>query len=375
MAMASGSIQGKKSALHDWHLKHQARMSIVEDYHAPLWYTSVEAEYQALRTGSALVDLACFGLLRLPGEKARPFLNQFVTTDMIEPRVGTITQTLICNDSGQTVDRLMVLFQESHLLVITTPGRGEAVAEELSDVAISSDTHVENFAETQALFALVGPRADETLATALRVTQFGMENGELLVTNIFTAKVILVCTVLFGEPAYLIVTGHSYAPIVAERLMEGGPAPTPVGLAAAEVARLEAGEIYGRTEMTGKYLPVELGLMPLVDHGKRRFVGKDVVVGSAVAGEGNWLVSVVMKDLVIPRRHAEIYSASNEIMGRVTAGAWNPRLKNGFGMAIVDRRTSVPGMPLWLNMHGRRWAMEVGVRPYYLDPLLPQKRR
>lgn len=352
----------RTSPLHEWHVAQGARLGAVGDVIVPICYRSFERELHELRHGAAFLDLSPYGLLRVSGPDPERFLNRFFTIQTVDRPAGFLVEGLLCTTEGHVVDLVRIIYQANHILLLTTPGRIEAVAAELAEQAILEGISIEPLHETQALLALVGPKARDAVAAVLKNPSFALQQNETLVASIFTARVLLAHLVLCGEPAWLILVGSSYAPIVLERLLESGVAVAPCGAAATDIARIEAGEVLPLFEADRDVLPVELGMMDHVDRNKKDYHGRDAVIGSAQLGQGNWLVSIVMREQVIPRRNAAVV-AEGRVVGWVTSGAYSPRDRTGIGLAMIDRTFSIIGNRLLVQMRGQSFPAEIGPRP------------
>jgi aminomethyltransferase len=374
MPSAAPPLKGRKSPLYDWHVSRNARMGLVEGVQLPILYRAFELEYRDLRSSAALFDLHSFSLLRVSSPDARKTLNHFFTIDTLEPREGRVTDTLMCDQEGHVIDRVRIFFQETHLLLLCSPGRAELVAAALSEVAIAEGLTIESISDTSTVLGVVGPRCDAIIAAALKSPSFALEYNETAVTSIYTAKVILARIAMCGEPAYIIITGSSYAPIVVERLLECGVPFSPCGTAAWEAARIEGGVPRMAAEAAEPIMPIDLDMLTLVDRNKLRFNGRDALIIALQSAQGRWLVTVQMKDKVIPRAGAAIMTRDDNPIGKLTSGVFSPRLRNGLGLGLVDRQSAIVGNEIAVKMYGRNWAAEIGPRPLYVNPILRSNR-
>jgi aminomethyltransferase len=394
--MASTSSHFRKSPLHDWHAQRGARMTAIEGLLAPIFYKtferekSFEREHGELRNGAGLLDFHSFEVLRAETPDAgRIFDNLFASeirrggggasgsgNSLFEPETrrgggegaeGSVVQAFLCNDKGYLVDRLWLIVQERRATMVCTPGRGELVAAEFADAARSANVFIERASELFTVLALVGPMADDALARALKRKDFIMRPGDVSVVDIFTAKAVAARTEIAGLPAYLIITGSSYAPIVAERLLSMGQNVRPCGMAAFDTVRVESGEALPLFEAAEPVTPAELDLMDLVDRNKP-FKGRDALLSAAAEGQGKWLAGVAMKENVIPRRGSTVLDAQGNRVGTLTSGVYSPKLNKGIGLAIVDRMAAFIGNQVGVVMHGRPFVGEIVSRPMIQKP-------
>jgi folate-binding protein YgfZ len=242
------------NALHDMHAAAGAEFQPYERLEIVSTYGDPRAEYDALRTGAALIDLPHRGLLELSGKDRLSFLNNLLTNQTWDKSrkadmpVGTGVYAFFLNLKGRVVTDVNVLNLDDERTLL------EMDARHVRPVAAAFDKYL--FAEKVKItsrlgslheLALHGPRAADVLGTA------GAAVGELTAlastsAMLFGFQVIIWRDDVCGVPGYNIVADAAAARALwANLLASFGPrakAPVtlrPVGWAAFNTARIEAG--------------------------------------------------------------------------------------------------------------------------------------
>ena len=163
----------------------------------------------------------------------------------------------------------------------------------------------------------------------------------------------------------------------------------PIGYAALEMARIEAGLLLPDSEfVNAEYTlranrgrtPLELGMDWLVDLDKGHFTGRRALLAQKQAGLERCLVGLEV-DGKKPAHDALIYDRQHggKAVGASTCSMWSPTLKRNIAMAIVDAPHFNSGQTLWAEIYIKRelvWqrrmvACRVTERPFYS----PERRK
>lgn len=232
--------------------------------------------------------------------------------------------------------------------------------------------------EETYMIAVQGPRALEFLdavssrpdggggaSTFLRFT-----SGDLVVGGVET---------IFGRTGY---TGEDGGELFfpAERalelweflLEEGGKhgiEVAPIGLAARDSLRFEAGMPLHGHEISRAINPIEAGFRWACDFTKD-FVGKKALQEILAAGPARRLVTLDVSGGV-PREGCEVYTPSGGLslgprVGTCVAGMFCPTVKKYAANAFVDSASSGVGTALEVSIHGKNRSAAVVKRPLYL---------
>ena len=97
-----------RTALHDWHVAHGARMVDFAGWSMPIQYSSILTEHEATRQAATLFDISHMGRLRFDGADAAAFLDRLLTRRVTDLEVGQIRYSLITNEQGGILDDVLV---------------------------------------------------------------------------------------------------------------------------------------------------------------------------------------------------------------------------------------------------------------------------
>ncbi|MCD6472961.1 glycine cleavage system aminomethyltransferase GcvT [Candidatus Aerophobetes bacterium] len=138
----------KQTPLFTKHQKLGAKFSQDERWRMPLHYKNFEEELKAAKEGIALFDIGDMGLLKISGERAKPFLQETSTNDIGKLKPGHLLRSFLLNKDGKLIDDVLIFYlglderNIDHYLMETHSQNSEKVKlwlRELSDGYISFD--------------------------------------------------------------------------------------------------------------------------------------------------------------------------------------------------------------------------------------------
>ena len=356
---AVSTAPSRVSPLHALHEAAGATFTEFSGWTMPVRYTSELAEHAAVRTAAGLFDLSHMGEILVLGPEAAAALDAALLGELSAVQVGQARYTLMLTPEGGVVDDLVVYRTgPDRFLVVANAGNREEVAATLRDRAAGFAVEVQDETEDIGLIALQGPKALEVLLEidgfaadeadrteeAFRALLPTMRNYRFIAAWWEGHPVLVARTGYTGEPGYELYA----APGLLQRLWSiilevgAGSGVVPVGLAARDTLRLEAGmPLYGH-ELTTQTLPQQAGLGRLVKPGKAAdYVGREAVTAPD-AGAGRVLVGLVSDGRRAGRAGYRVLAGdpstgSGHEVGVVTSGALSPTLGRPIAMAYVDR--------------------------------------
>ena len=244
----------------------------VSDLALPAHFGDSEREYSAARDAVALLDRSSFGRLRITGADSLDLLNRLSTNKLIDLQPGRGAGTVLTTNKGRILDVLVVANIGEELLIITSLGMEERVAEWIDLYTFGEDIAVEDATQSAALLSVVGPKAVEVLGEAAS----GLDPFDSGETEIDGRLVKLIRTDALGNAGFDVLVAVEHAASVWQALSDCGA--VPIGELAAETVRVEHGvPRYGR-ELGEEYNPLEAGLLPFISFDKGCYIGQEVVV-------------------------------------------------------------------------------------------------
>src|SRR4051794_11705389 len=131
----------------------------------PLEYAAagVLAEHAAVRNAVGIFDVSHLGKATVAGPGAADFVNRCLTNDLTRIAPGKAQYTLLCDDTGGTVDDLIAyLRSDEEVFLIPNAANTAAVVALLAQAAPAGITVTDQHRDF-AVLAVQGPNSDEVL--------------------------------------------------------------------------------------------------------------------------------------------------------------------------------------------------------------------
>ncbi len=298
------------SVLYDHHLRlvGKSRLADFAGFLMPLWYSSITAEHQAVRTGAGIFDCTHMGVLEITGVDAAGLL-EIVTTNFINDlQVGRARYAYILDAAGNVLDDIIVYRRgrEKFMVVVNAVNEpkikayfsalqtGQAVIDPANPAANFKYNHmIRDMRDTstgddcRVDIAVQGPASQELIFSVINDETIRQAIGQLKPFAFIEADV-------GGIDCVISRTGYTGAKVGFELFIHPQKAgelwelllqnaadfdAVPCGLGARDSLRVEAGlPLYGH-ELAGEYeiSPFEAGYGWAVKLDKKFFIGKNAV--------------------------------------------------------------------------------------------------
>lgn len=355
----------QKTPLYDAHVKAGGKMVPFAGYILPIQYGSgVIKEHMAVRTKAGLFDVSHMGEILCQGKDALANLQFILTNDFTNMKDGQARYSPMCNETGGTVDDLIVYkkCEEHYLIVVNAANKDKDFAwltqHQFGEVIFT------DVSDSYAQLALQGPKAMDILRR-LTVEECIPEK---YYHAVFDGRVgdipcIISKTGYTGEDGVELYVDSEKAQSLWDLLLANGADDglIPCGLGARDTLRMEAAmPLYGH-EMDDTITPLEIGLGFAVKMAKEDFIGKEALhkpsdrkrVGLKISGRG------------IIREHQMLKADDGCEIGETTSGTHCPYLGYPIAMALVKTQYSEPGTKVSTEVRGRTVEAEVVALPFY----------
>ncbi len=117
-----------------------------------------------LQTETALFDMSHFGRLVVSGSDAVDLLNRLSTNDLEKLEPGQGMNSVLTTNKGRIIDLLRVLHRGDDLLVLTSPGTQQKVAEWIDFYTFIEDVSVKDVTDGTSERLYIGGQAANLLA-------------------------------------------------------------------------------------------------------------------------------------------------------------------------------------------------------------------
>jgi aminomethyltransferase len=327
-------------------------------------------EHAAVREGVGVFDVSHLGKASVRGAGAAQYVNRTLTNDLGRISVGQAQYTLCCDAGGGVVDDLIAYLRspDEVFLVPNAANTTEVVARLVA--AAPAGLAVENRHRDFGVIAVQGP-ASPALVAAL-----GLPTGHGYMSFAdarFEGRPVVVCrTGYTGEAGFELLPRWDDTEAVWDALIAAGSelGVRPCGLGARDTLRTEMGYPLHGQDLSMDISPVQARTGWAVGWDKPEFWGREALLAERAAGAARLLWGLLALDRGIPRPHMAVTGTAGDgaetVVGEVTSGTFSPTLRQGVGLALLDRSVS-EGDTVAVDVRGRPSAMRVTKPPFVED--------
>ena len=333
------------------------------------------AEYMACREGAALIDLSSLRKFEVTGPDAENLLALAVTRNVRKLSVGQVVYTAMCYEHGGMIDDGTVLrLGPNNFRFVCGSDYSGVWLRELA-AARGFKVFVRSSTDQLNNLALQGPLSREILAQLIFTPPLQPTLAELKWFRFTIGRLggpegiplVISRTGYTGELGYEIWCHPTHAVAVWDALMAGGKV-QPMGLAALDMLRVEAGLILAGREFSDQTDPYEAGIGFAVAMREQEFVGREALLRRS-AHPRDKLVGLVIEGGE-PVHHGDCVHVGRAQVGVVTSAVRSPVLGRSIALARVDAHHAEIGTAVEIGkLDGlqKRLRAEVTRFPHY-DP-------
>jgi glycine cleavage system T protein (aminomethyltransferase) len=363
---------------------------------ASAYETHHEHEYNAIRNGSALIDISPLFKYLVAGPDAPRLVDRIITRDVGRMAAGQVYYTPWCDERGYVIDDGTVSRLDETVFRWTA---ADPSLRWLTQNAAGLDVTIEDISERCAALAVQGPTSAALLRAVSDADIDALRYFRVTPATLGSVPVEISRTGYTGDLGYEIWMAADRALEVWDTLASAGSRFDlhPVGMLALDVARVEAGLLLIDVDFQGakkamidaqRYTPYELGLGRLVALDKARFVGQEALRREARAGHRRQIVGLEIDwsgvesrydalglppavGAVASRVAVPVYRGSRQV-GKATTTTWSPALKRLIALATLDRPSFEDGtaveMELTVEAVRHRVNARVVATPFFNPP-------
>jgi aminomethyltransferase len=359
----------RKTALHHIHRQMGARMTEFAGFEMPVEYSGITDEHLTVRNSVGVFDVSHMGEIWVKGPGALNFLQNLTTNDVSRLVPGKAQYSCFPNGKGGIVDDLIVYHyeQEKYMLVVNASN----MEKDFSWLKKHSRSGValEDASSSISQLAVQGPDAEKVLQQITPVDLSAIANFHFVNGQVAGAgEVIISRTGYTGSGGFELYFSNKHAENIWNALFEAGRSTgiKPIGLAARDTLRLEAGFcLYGH-EIDDNTSPIEAGLGWITKFTENKvFIDRELFLNQKQKGVDKKLTGFEMTDKGIPRQHYEIADTAGKKIGRVTSGTMSPLLKKGIGMGYIQTGFNEPGQEIFILIRNKSLKAKVVRLPFY----------
>jgi glycine cleavage system aminomethyltransferase T len=339
----------------------------------PTLYEDPITEYWALLNGVTMWDVAVERCVEISGPDAFEFTNLLTCRDLTTCAVGQCKYGLLTEATGGIVnDPVLLRLAEDRFWLALADSDALLFAKGVAGLAgMDVDVGEADVSPMQ----IQGPKSKDVVRAL-----FGDEIADLRYywcaeVEVNGIPVVVSRTGWTGEVGYEVYLRDSSRGDELWRLVEEAGGPFDIrAIAPSEARRIEAGIFNYGSDMRTEDTPFHVtGLERLVELDQSAdFIGKDALRRIAEEGVDRKLVGIDIEGPPMSDEGAlsdfwSVVEPGGQRIGRVTAGAWSPRLERNICYAWVPVTHMTVGAPLTLDTHDGMRDATVAALPF-VDP-------
>ena len=316
-----------KTHLNKFHLENNGHLVDFAGWEMPINYGSQINEHNLVRTDVGIFDVSHMAVFDLLGSNQTEFLKFLIPNDVrkiLDSKRALYSPLL--NESGGILDDLIVYhLGNDNFRIISNCATREQNYAWFDKIASEFNVQID-FKSDASIIALQGPNSINNLS--------GLYNVELERFHLYQDDNVMIArTGYTGELGVEIISNASKGLEIWEHFISKDI--QPIGLAARDTLRLEAGfNLYG-SDMTTKNNPYDSNLEWTVDHSDedRDYIGKKAL--NDLKDSEDCLVGFYTDERGVLRSGTKVSFEGGE--GVITSGTWSPTFKKNIGLCRVTK--------------------------------------
>lgn len=351
-----------ESPLHGNHLRLGATMVDHDGWSVPESYGDVLLEYAEVRKrGCGVIDLSHRGRILVSGTEAVQFLNGLITNDMKTLAVNSWMPAAFPNVQGRLIASVRIVRLQDertdknaspNFLIDTETATHERVLKTVERFTLAGDFRVTDVTNQTALLSVRGVKSSDVVRKTLgdqaadllptQSIQTGWPQGDQHGSDFTEGRVIVMRKSDASEGGFDFVVNADRAGSLWDELQNSGA--KPIGYAALEILRIEAGVPRYGVDMDETNVVTETALDDAVSYTKGCYVGQEIIARIKYRGHvAKKLTGVMFERPVKVEAGATIHSAAGKEAGRLTSVADSPRLGRTIALAYLKYDYLAPG--------------------------------
>lgn len=354
-----------QTPLHAVHQEMGGKLVDFSGWSMPVNYGSQIEEHHAVRRDAGMFDVSHMTIVDVRGVESKAFLQYLLANDVAKLQTpGKALYSGMLNPQGGVIDDLIVYLMEWGYRVVVNCGTRAKDLAWIERQAKDFQVEIQERPEL-AIIAVQGPNARAKVHSLLASADVALVDALAVFSGAFLraerADWLVARTGYTGEDGYEIMLPAGEAETLWRSLVNAGV--RPCGLGARDTLRLEAGmNLYGH-EMNDDVSPLVANMAWTIAWTEGRdFIGRAALEAQKVAGIGDKLVGLVMRERGVLRDGYPVLVAGVARQGVITSGSFSPTLGYSIALARVPVATGAQAKVL---IRGKEVDVEV-VKPSFV---------
>lgn len=314
-------------------------MQLVGNFGSPI------GEYDSIRHDNTVSDRSHFGLLKVNGKDALELLNRLSTNKVVDLPSGQGASTILTNNKGRIIDRLLVSNLGDYSLVFTSPGRSASVMDWIDTYTFGEDIAIQDIGCQKSIISITESKTPGLLDRSM----YPVELYASSTCSVFGIESCIVRSDHAGVIGYDLIVSKDDAPSLWGSVLDQGA--IAVGEQALEMVRLEQGIPKFGHEIGEEFNPLEANLEPSISYDKGCYIGQEVVLRLKTYDkvQRHLMGITISGDGVFPRN---IVKTSGEEIGFITSMAYSPILNSKFALSYIKGKHAYHNLEVQVDADG-----------------------
>jgi aminomethyltransferase len=365
-----------RTAFYEQHLALGGKMVPFAGYELPVQYKeTIPVSHKHVRSAAGLFDVSHMGQIRVhgPRDQRLNFLETLCVGELHELGANQAKLTVLTNENGGIIDDCIMTDMVDHTFVVVNGACKHGDLKHMRahldvyNAENKTDVQIEYLEDSRSLLALQGPQAVQVVE---RLSGQNLSDLTFMHRADFDVAGVP-CWVsrcgYTGEDGFELSMPSDVAPQLMDAIL-AEPETMPIGLAARDSLRLEAGLcLYGH-DLNETTTPTSASLLFTI--GKRRraeggFLGFEKI--SEELKQKNYThkrVGLVVEKGAPAREGAEIVDENGEVIGNITSGTVSPSLGSKLSMGYIKKAFFKSGTKVHVRVRGKTNPATVTKMPF-----------
>ena len=299
--------------------------------------------YAAVRNGGAgLIDLSARGRILISGSEAVMFLNGLITNDMKTLTVNSWMPAVFPNVQGRLLAAVRIIHRDDGFLIDTENATRDTVVKLLARFTLAGDFRLADLTQDTAQLSIQGAQASEIMAAVFGETLANLGRHAVAGVDWQGKQITVIRDTHTAEDGFDLFAGWADVETLRDAFIKAGA--QPVGDAAVETLRLEAGIARYGIDMDETHVVTETNLDDAVSFTKGCYLGQEIIARIKYRGHvAKRLAGLILEGEVNLESGAKIFSTDDKEIGRVTSVGFSPRLARTIALGYVKYDYLEPG--------------------------------
>ncbi len=340
------------------------------DWNVPLHFGNSHSEYEALHHTAGLADLSPRGRVIVSGEDRITWLQSIISQDILPLQVGEGRYSAFMDHKGKMLSYFRVFIRPDTVLIEDVGEVGEQTFQALRKFLLyGTKAKMAKASDTEGLLLICGPQSTKILRGAFDIDVSALSPlGSASLTYDGSQCFVARTDETGGDDFELFVPKESLPSLWTHLLNIGNPLGLqPIGTAAREIARIEAGLPRLGLDINERIVPPEANLEGVAfSLTKGCYPGQEVVARMDTYGSvKRRLVGLVVEGTEndLPEAGAKLFSGTREV-GWASSSTFSRLLQKPIALGFPLRDFTNPDTQLEVETQNRRVPARVSPLPF-----------